>query len=319
MQQLLALPDHAATAAPVSSPAAGGTDPRTARLSARRRWPGPRIDVQGHRGARGLVVENTIPSFLAAFEAGVTGVELDVRLTADDQVVVWHDPRIEADKCRSTTHDFTGALVADLTLEQLRTVDVGSRTVPGFPGQRAAAGERIPTLTEVLDVGRERAPGIWWTIELKLDPTEPGVAGTRVRLLDGVLGAVADAGTGARSLIHSFDWAVLERARELAPDLHRSALAVTGVTYAEGSPWLGSVDWRDHGDDLAGAAAAVGADVVSPHHQSVDAQFVGRAHTLGLGVLPWTVNETEDVRRVVAAGVDGLITDDPVRVLSIVG
>lgn len=246
-------------------------------------------------------------------------MELDVRLTADGQVVVWHDPRIEAEKCRPTAEDLIGARVDELTLEQLRTIDVGSRRLSAFPRQRDVPDARIATLPEVLEVGRDRAPEVWWTIELKVDPTEPGVRETRGRLLDGVLEAVAAAGTARRSLIHSFDWAVLELARDQAPELQRSALVVTGVTYTDGSPWLGSLDWREHGDDLAGAVAAVGAHVVSPHHGSVDADLVSRAHDLGLGVLPWTVNEPDDLRRVVAAGVDGLITDDPELALSVVG
>lgn len=284
-----------------------------------RTWPGPALDVQGHRGARGLVVENTIPSFLAAFEAGVTGVELDVRLTADGHVVVWHDPWIQADKCLPTGADLVGARVDELTLEQLRTIDVGTRTLASFPGQRQAPGERIPTLTEVLAVGAAHGPGVWWTIELKIDPTEPRAADTRARMLDGVVAAVEGAGTGPRSLVHSFDWAVLELARDRFPGLHRSALAVHGVTYAPASPWLGSLEWGDHGDDLPGAAQAIGAHIVAPHHRSVDRATVSRAHALGLGVLPWTVNEPEDLRRVIDAGVDGLVTDYPQRVLALTG
>jgi glycerophosphoryl diester phosphodiesterase len=262
------------------------------------------------------VVENTVPSFLAAFDAGVTGVELDVRLTADGHVVVWHDPCIQADKCRPTGVDFVGARVDELTLDQLRTIDVGSRTLAAFPGQQAAPNERIPTLAAVLEASRERAPGVWWTIELKVDPTEAGAAETRSRMLDGVLAAVDSAGTGHRSLVHSFDWAVLELARERAPGLHRSALAIAGVTYAQGSAWLGSLEWEDHGADLPAAAAAVGAHVVAPHHLSVDRDLVQRAHELELGVLPWTVNDPEDLRRVVDAGVDGLVTDYPERARS---
>ncbi|ADU48181.1 glycerophosphodiester phosphodiesterase family protein [Intrasporangium calvum] len=319
MQQLLASPDPALRAATPGMPPPLPADRGTTGPDRPRRWPGRQLDIQGHRGARALVVENTIPSFLAAFDAGATGVELDVRLTADGQVVVWHDPRIEAEKCRPTAEDLIGARVDELTLEQLRTIDVGSRRLSAFPRQRDVPDARIATLPEVLEVGRDRAPEVWWTIELKVDPTEPGVRETRGRLLDGVLEAVAAAGTARRSLIHSFDWAVLELARDQAPELQRSALVVTGVTYTDGSPWLGSLDWREHGDDLAGAVAAVGAHVVSPHHGSVDADLVSRAHDLGLGVLPWTVNEPDDLRRVVAAGVDGLITDDPELALSVVG
>ena len=90
-------------------------------------WPHVPLDLQGHRGARGLAPESTIASFDAAIAHGVTGIEFDVRLTGDGEVVVWHDPTLEAAKCVFEGEDLTEALVADLTLAQLRSVDVGRR------------------------------------------------------------------------------------------------------------------------------------------------------------------------------------------------
>lgn len=279
-------------------------------------WASGRFDVEGHRGARGLAPENVLPSFLAAFEAGVTGVELDVRLTADGQVVVWHDPTLQADKCRSD-EGLLGARVDELTLAQLQTVDVGSLTLPAFPRQQAAPGARILTLAELLAECAEPAPEVWWTIEVKVDPTDPRERATRRRLVEGVIQSIHDAGIEDRCFVHSFDWAVLDLSRELDPTLLRSALAVVGQTYREGSEWLGSLRWEDHGPDLAGAAAAAGAQVVAPHFVTCDRGFVDRAHELGLGVLPWTVNEPDDLRRMIGAGVDGLVTDYPDRAVAL--
>lgn len=278
-------------------------------------WASGVFDVEGHRGARGLAPENTLPSFLAAFAAGATGVELDVRLSADCHVVVWHDPTLQPDKCRSDA--LVGARVDELTLAQLQTVDVGVQTLPAFPDQQAAPGARILTLAQLLAECAEVAPRAWWTIELKVDPRDPRERATRQRLVEGVIEAIREGGIAERSFVHSFDWAVLDLARKLDPGLLRSALAVVGQTYRRGSEWLGSVRWEDHGDDVAGAAAAVGAHVVSPHFSSCDRPFVERAHALGLGVLPWTVNEPEDLRRMVDVGVDGLVTDYPDRALRI--
>lgn len=277
-------------------------------------WARGGLDVEGHRGARGLVVESTLASFLAAFEVGATGVELDVRLTADGHVVVWHDPTLQADKCVPTGEDLIGARVDDLTLEQVRSVDVGSLPLAGFPGQRTAPGSRILTLDELLRESADVAPHVWWTIEVKVDPTDPREVASRSRLVDGVVEAIGRASIGRRCFVHSFDWAVLELARERAPHLLRSALAVPGHTYAAGSTWLGPVRWEDHRGDLAAAAAEAGAHVLSPHHLAVTPELVSRAHALGLAVLPWTVNEVADAERVVAAGVDGLVTDYPDRV-----
>ncbi|WP_323100119.1 glycerophosphodiester phosphodiesterase family protein [Intrasporangium sp. YIM S08009] len=281
-------------------------------------WASGRFDVEGHRGAKGLVVENTLASFTAAFDAGVTGVELDVRLTADGELVVWHDPVLLPLKCRAASPELVGRRVDELTLEQLRTVDVGSQGLAGFPGQRTDPGARIPTLREVVGHGLDRAPHVWWTIELKVDPRDRTEVARRDELLDGVLDVVHDLGVDDRCFVHSFNWSVLERAREVAPDVARSALVESGVTWVPGSPWTGGVDVAAHGDDVAAGAAEVGAHVLSPEHVLVDAALVDRAHDLGLGVLPWTVNDPDHVRAVVAAGVDGLVSDYPDRALAVV-
>ena len=280
-------------------------------------WRSSSTTVHGHRGAKGIVVENTLASFAAAFDAGVAGVELDVRLTADGELVVWHDPVLQPLKCRATGPDLVGRRVDGLTLAQLRTVDVGSQGLPGFPGQRTVPDARISTLREVVMHGLELAPHAWWTLELKVDPRDPAEAARRDELLDGVLDVVHDLGVDDRCFVHSFNWAVLERAREVAPDVARSALVESGVTWVPDSPWTGGVDVAAHGDDVAAGAAEVGAHVLSPEHVLVDVALVERAHGLGLGVLSWTVNEPEHIRAVVAAGVDGLVSDYPDRALAL--
>ena len=280
-------------------------------------WASGRFDVEGHRGAKGLVVENTLASFAAAYDAGVTGVELDVRLTADGEVVVWHDPVLLPLKCLSTGPDLVGARVADLTLAQLRTVDVGSQTLAGFPDQRPSPGARISTLDEVLAHGLERAPDVWWTIEVKVDPRDAGESGNRRRLLEGVLSSLHAAGLERQCFIHSFDWAVLELSALLAPTVTRSALVESGVTWVPGSPWTGSVVVGKTHEDVYDGAAAVGAQVISPEHVLVDEAFVERAHAAGLAVLPWTVNEAARMVELVEAGVDGLVSDYPDRALSV--
>ncbi|MBL0004847.1 MAG: glycerophosphodiester phosphodiesterase [Actinomycetales bacterium] len=278
-------------------------------------WTPGRPAVVGHRGARGLIPENTVASMRAAIDVGVPAIELDVLLTADDQVVVWHDPVLHPAKCRPTGADYLGARVDELTLTQLRTVDVGSLTLAGFPRQRAVPGERIPTLAEVFAATTD-AP-IWWVIEVKIDVTDPRDRAARHTLLDGVLTAVTDAGVRDRVFIHSFDWAVLEQARELDPQLPRSALAVVGETFAPGSEWLGSVRWEDHPNDLVGAVAELGAVLVSPDFHSCTAELVEQAHARGMAVLPWTVNDPVIFGDLADIGADGVVTDLPDEMLAL--
>lgn len=262
------------------------------------------------------MVEHTLASFDAALDAGVTGIELDVRLTADGHVVVWHDPVLSPEQCISTGPELVGARVCDLTLEQLRTVDIGSRTLRRFASQRPSPDARISTLDEVLAHGLDRAPSVWWTIELKVDPRDEGESRSRRSLVDGVLESVHAAAIEHQCFVHSFDWAVLELSAELAPDVLRSALVESSQTWVAGSPWTGSVRVGESHHDVCAGAVAVGAQVVSPEHDLVDAAFVERAHVAGLAVLPWTVNETDRMRDLVAAGVDGLVTDYPDRAAS---
>lgn len=289
--------------------------------------------VQGHRGARGLVVESTLAGFARAWELGVGGVELDVLLTADDQVVVWHDPVLLPDKVRCEAADYVGALVAELTLEQLRTVDVGSRTLAAFPGQQPVPGARIPLLREVFDAAAAAGWAGWFTVEIKSVPSLPALVPKRDRLVAEAMAQIHAAGVAQRSLVHSFDWAVLQFAEREDPSLLRSALASYAETFVPDSPWLGGLEYADFGGDLVAAVVALGAQVVSPAYQhrpgtslrdadfalACDGDFVARAHESGLAVLPWTVNEIPDAAALLAVGVDGLVTDYPDRMLPLLG
>jgi glycerophosphoryl diester phosphodiesterase len=282
-------------------------------------WASGRFDVEGHRGAKGLVVENTLASFAAAYEAGATGIELDVRLTADGHVVVWHDAVLLPYKCLPTGPDLVGARVDDLTLAQLRTVDVGSLTLPDHPWQQPAPGSRISTLAEVLRHGVEHAPGVWWTIELKIDPRDEREVAGRHRLLEGVLADVHEHGLERQCFVHSFDWSVLELSAELAPHVLRSALAEASVTWVPRSPLTGGVVPGETHHDVCDGAVAVGAQVISPEQSMVDRAFVERAHAVGLAVLPWTVNDPVRIAELVDTGVDGIVSDYPDRALAVVG
>ncbi len=280
-------------------------------------WAGGQMDIEGHRGARGLVVENTLPSVTAALEAGATGIEIDVRLTADGHVVVWHDPVLLPEKCRSTRGNLIGARVDELTLDQLRTVDVGSQTLPEFTTQRAAPGAQIATLAEVIALGESYASNTWWTVEVKIDPTDKREVDRREQLVEATLAAVHQVGVDRRCFVHSFDWAVLDLSRELDPGVLRSALTVARH-FSVGSPWTGSVDPAEYDEDLISGVAALGASVVSPGFALVDADLVRRAHALDIGVLTWTVNESDDLTRMLDLGVDGIVTDYPDRALELV-
>ena len=142
------------------------------------------FDLQGHRGARGLMPENTLAGFAKALSIGVTSLELDVGITRDRVVVVTHDPRLEPATTRDEHGNWlagTGPAIWSLTLEELRVYDVG-RLKPGtdiearYPQQTPVDGARIPTLAEVMDlVHRSGNTDVSLNIETKLHPMEPGL------------------------------------------------------------------------------------------------------------------------------------------------
>ena len=275
--------------------------------------------------------------FLRAVEQGATALELDVQLTADDQVVVWHDPTLLPHKATDThparrgdpDYPYVGARVRDLTYGQLSCVDVGSSTSPTFPAQQLEPGARIPLLAEVLHAVHQADPTVWFLVELKIDPTDPALTAPPEVMVPAVLDVVAPIVPADRVVLQSFDWRVVQLAADLAPDLPRSALATVGRTFVPESPWLGSSSFEQHDGDLAAAAAALGVHAVTPALRQgphpvpnipplvPDHHFVARAHDLGLAVLPWTVNDPTLMAAVLNSGADGLITDFPDRAVSV--
>ena len=285
------------------------------------------FDLQGHRGARGLRPENTLAGFEFALELGVTTLELDCAVTADGVVVVSHEPVLNPDLTRDEQGRFldaAGPSIMTLKLGELRRYDVG-RLRPGteyaarFPDQQAVDGERIPRLADVFALVRSRGDTeVRFNVETKLSPDRPDLTVGPEAFARAVVDAVRDAGMESRTTIQSFDWRTLLIVRRIAPDI--ATVALTDQQPGENtievgrpgpSPWLGGLDV----DDLAGSVPKVvhasGARVWSPHYRDIDARLVAEAHALGLAVVPWTVNEPAEMQRVLALGVDGMISDRP--------
>lgn len=284
------------------------------------------FDVQGHRGARGLRPENTLPAFAAALEVGVRTLELDVGVTADGAVVVTHDRTVSPLKCRDTApvragdpaFPYVGKPIRTLTLDQLKTLDLARRypvesAADPFVGtQRPVPGTGMATLAELFElIAHYGADDVRFNIETKVDPRHPeetlAPEPFTARLLD-----VIDAyGMTHRTTVQSFDWRTLLFARRHLPAVDRAALVERRTTRP---PWLAGLDLDAFDGDVAAAAsAAVGADVFSPHDQFLDRATLASARWRGLAVLPWTVNDAAAMRRLIDLGVDGLITDFPDR------
>ena len=284
------------------------------------------LDLEGHRGTRGLAPENTLAAFARALAIGVTTLELDLGLTRDGVVVVGHDPRLNPDIVRGPDgawlHAPTPAIFS-LTYAELSTYDAG-RLRPGsayaarFPDQLPRDGERMPRLADVYALAeRAGAEDVRFNIEIKTDPRTPQDTAVPEDLTDAALKVVRAAGMEKRTTIQSFEWRSVRRVREQAPGLRTSCLTSEQpgddtIQIGRGkSPWLGGLDPAAYGNSVPRLVKAAGAEVWSPSYQDVTKERIAEAHALGLFVLVWTVNEPAEMVRIIELGVDGIISDRP--------
>jgi glycerophosphoryl diester phosphodiesterase len=252
-----------------------------------------RIAVHGHRGARAVLPENTLPAFEHAIEAGADFLELDVLVTRDGVPVVVHDPVLNPAICQGPEGS---RVVRELTLDQLRRFDCGAQKNPLFPQQRPLPGTRIPTLDEVLALAPRG--GFGFNIEMKSFPDKPQYAPPPEEFALLVLGAIRRHQLERRVIVQSFDFRTLHAMRRLAPDIQLAAL------------------WSAGARDFVSIAREADAEIVAPQYRLVTPEQVQAAHRAGLQVIPWTVNDAEDWDRLIAAGVDGIITDDPAALIA---
>ena len=295
--------------------------------------PAQAFDLQGHRGARGLAPENTLAAFETALRVGVTTLELDLAMTADDVLVVSHDRRLNPDHTRGPDGKFLereGPAIRSLTLAELQRYDVG-RLKPGsayaasLPEQRAVDGARIPALTELFDlVRRLGADHVRFNIETKITPTSGADTPDPETFAAAFATAVRAADLTARVSMQSFDWRTLMAMRRIAPEIERVCLTVEALNFdsirrGEGgpSPWLAGLDIDDFGGSVPRLVAAAGCAAWSPLYRNARPDDVAAAKALGLKVIPWTVNERADMERLIALGVDGIITDYPDRLRAV--
>jgi glycerophosphoryl diester phosphodiesterase len=282
----------------------------------------PGFDLQAHRGGRGETTEESLRAFAKSFELGVSTVELDIVLTKDGLPMVWHDPTIQSDKCADTgpafagdsQYPYVGKLVHDLTLAQIRTLDCGKR-LSDFPNAEVVQGNKIATLPDVFALADSYRAGIRYDIETKVEADAPSISASPEESVDAILAAIRSAGKIDSVEIESFDWRTLPMVHQAEPSIPLVALW-DQTKWTPGSPWLDGINPAVVGDPLAGARM-VGASIAAPDNAEVDSAFINRAHVLGLKVVPWTVNDADTMRRQIAAGVDGMITDYPTLLRSV--
>jgi glycerophosphoryl diester phosphodiesterase len=291
--------------------------------------PAAAFDLQGHRGARGLMPENTLPAFAAALSTGVTTLEFDAAITKDGAVVIAHDRALNADIARGADGAYVtapGATIRSLTLAEIKGYDVGALR-PGsnyarqFATQKPVPGARIPTLAEVVALVRKSGnTAVRFNVETKLSPLAAGETLDPEAFAAAVVAALRAEGIAGRSTIQSFDWRTLKTVQRIAPEiptvcltLARGANDNVQVGRPDASPWLAGLDIDDFGGSIPKLVKAAGCAVWSPFFRDLTGDALTEAKTLGIPVVVWTINEPADMARLIDMGVDGIITDYPDR------
>jgi glycerophosphoryl diester phosphodiesterase len=274
------------------------------------------FDLQAHAGGRGQATGESLRAFAKSLELGVSTLELDINITKDQQPLVWHDPTIDPQQCSDTGPAFTGdpsypyvgKPIHELTLPQIRTLDCGKPNSQ-FPNAEVVRGNRITILPDVFSLADSYHADVRYNIETKVAADHPGISADPQEFVDVVLAAIRAARKVDRVEIQSFDWRTLPLVHRAEPSIPLVALW-SAQSWVPDSPWLAGVNPAVVGDPVIGATL-VGANILSPDYALVDKSLVDRAHSLGLRVIPWTVDAADDMRAQIAAGVDGLITNYP--------
>jgi len=283
------------------------------------------IDLQGHRGARGLLPENTLPGFQRVLEMGVTTLELDIAITRDGVPVIYHDQTLNPDITRDASGKFLeqrGPALHALTWAEVQTYDVG-RLKPGtdyarnYPDQQPVDGARIPRLADLFElVKRSGNDKVRFAIETKLHPERPEETPAPEPFARAVVDEIRKGGMASRSQILSFDWRTLQVVQKIAPGIPTVYLSIQRrldniqAANPKGSPWTAGFQHREHGS-VPKMIKAAGGSHWSVFYNDLTPALLQEARSLGLKVLVWTVNDPAQMERMLDLGVDGLITDRP--------
>ncbi len=265
------------------------------------------LDLQGHRGARGLLPENSIAGFIKALELGMTTLEMDVVVSQDSQLVVSHEPWMSHHICSHpdgtpvTEPEEAGLRLFQMTYTEIQTFDCGQRGNPRFPTQTPQPMHK-PLLRTVIDtveatLSARNLPLVGYNIETKSRPSgdhtdHPGPEAFAALLYH----ALQEADMLERVIVQSFDVRTLQAMRWLDDGVPLALLIGEAGVLEDQLAALGFVP-----------------EIYSPYHALVDADLVAAVRTKGMRLIPWTVNEPEAMERLHTLGVDGLITDYPDR------
>jgi glycerophosphoryl diester phosphodiesterase len=267
----------------------------------------PAFDIEGHRGCRGLMPENTIPAMMKALELGVTTLEMDAVITKDNRVILSHEPFFNheittgPDGKYITEQDERKLNIYQMTYAQTQLYDVGLKPHPRFPNQQRLKATK-PLLSEVVENVEayhklKGGPEVFYNIETKTQPATDNqyhpapeeFVNTLMKVIDG--GNISD-----RVIIQSFDFRTLKVVHKKYPTIKTAAL-------------VEDFDKRTLEEQLK--ALGFKPTIYSPAYSLVTPELVAKCHERKIKVIPWTVDDKATIEKMKAAGVDGIISDYP--------
>lgn len=267
----------------------------------------PKLDVQGHRGCRGLLPENSLPAFEKAIDLGVQTLELDIAITKDKEVVVSHEPFISRFTClnpegNEIPEEMDMAYnLYHMTHEEIKQFDCGSKHHPSYPEQEKLKTYK-PLLSEVFEMDKVKGSEVKFNIEIKSKPKYYGIYTPHPKeYVKIVLNEIEDKGMFNRVNLQSFDLAILEEIKKQSPKM-KVALLI------------------DEDENIATKLAELSykPEIISPYFELLTSHdLIMNYQDKGYKIIPWTVNEEQDMFKMLRWNVDGIITDYPDRLLEI--
>ena len=264
------------------------------------------IDVQGHRGCRGLFPENSLPAFEKALDLGVHTLEIDIVISKDLKVVVSHEPYMNHIICKQPNGENISDSILkpfnlfDLNYEDIKAFDCGSKFHPSYPNQKKIKTYK-PLLAEVFELAKAKNPKVRFNIEIKSKPQYYGVytpkPETYVKL---VLNEIKSSGFSSQVNLQSFDLTILEEINNQMEPMQVALLVDEDEIIAKK---LKQLSFKP--------------EIISPYYKLLTEENVMNYKSKGFQIIPWTVNEISDLESMIGLKVDGLITDYPDRLIGL--
>ena len=273
------------------------------------------------------MAENTLPSLVKPFEYGMHGIEFDVQLSQDDQVIIYHDLRLKSNITRNANGKWiskNGPSIRSLSLKQLKKFKLGAinkTTAYGlrFRKQSRLPNQSIPTLSELINhLDQHNLGKVLLNIEIKHSPLYPDLCPEPLYLAEKIINEINRLNISKRCIVQCFNWSVIDAVKQIDKSLPISCLTTIDPTEDTLSPqqgnrslWNAGLDIRDFDNNVANMVAQFDAQYWAPYYKNLTRAQLDQAHAHDLKVMTWTVNHQSTMKRLMNWGIDGIISDYP--------